>query len=156
MKKQREATKQVCMKYINTMIHDREHLVEKLFKNRDENNVRIPVAFQYVIANIQGQLGLSPNSVVDITPLETFQIIEQYYAKLARSHYAPPTRLFAILYFYYLSPRNLLVAKRFNRKALTLLLETIELKYKQSIIHQEKWWALLLGSRLVNLLHSLL
>ena len=135
MKKQREATKQVCMKYINTMIHDREQLVEKLFKNRDENNVRIPVAFQYVIANIQGQLGLSPNSVVDITPLETFQIIEQYYAKLARSHYAPPTRLFAILYFYYLSPRNLLVAKRFNRKALTLLLETIELKYKQSIVH---------------------
>jgi DNA-directed RNA polymerase II subunit RPB1 len=135
MKKQREATKQVCMKYINTMIRDREHLVEKLFKNRDENNVRIPVAFQYVIANIQGQLGLSPNSVVDITPLETFQIIEQYYAKLSRSHYAAPTRLFAILYFYYLSPRNLLVAKRFNRKALTLLLETVELKYKQSIVH---------------------
>jgi len=135
MKKQREATKQVCMKYINTMIHDREHLVEKLFKNRDENNVRIPVAFQYVIANIQGQLGLSPNSVVDITPLETFQIIEQYYTKLSRSYYAAPTRLFAILYFYYLSPRNLLVAKRFNRKALTLLLETVELKYKQSIVH---------------------
>ena len=135
MKKQREATKQVCMKYINSMIRDREHLVEKLFKNRDENNVRIPVAFQYVIANIQGQLGLSPNSVVDITPLETFQIIEQYYAKLSRSHYAAPTRLFAILYFYYLSPRNLLVAKRFNRKALTLLLESVELKYKQSIVH---------------------
>jgi DNA-directed RNA polymerase II subunit RPB1 len=34
-----------------------------------------------------------------------------------------------------LSPRSLLVAKRFNRKALTMLLETIELKYKQSIVH---------------------
>ena len=135
MRTQREETKKVCMQYIDLMIQNREHLVEKLFKNRDENNVRIPVAFQYVIANIQGQLGLSPNSVVDITPMETFKIVEQYFAKLKRSHYVPPTRLFEILYFFYLSPRNLLVAKRFNRKALTLLLETIELKYKQSIVH---------------------
>ena len=135
MRNQREETKKMCMQYIELMIKNRELLVEKLFKNRDENNVRLPVAFQYVIANIQGQLGLSTNSVVDITPLETFKIIEQYFAKLKRSHYVPPTILFEIMYFYYLSPRNLLVAKRFNRKALTLLLETIELKYKQSIVH---------------------
>jgi len=135
MKNQRADSKAMCMQYIERMIKDREHLVEKLFKNRDENNVRIPVAFQYVIANIQGQLALTPNSVVDITPLETFKIIEQYFAKLKRFHYAPPTRLFEIMYFYYLSPRSLLVAKRFNRKALTMLLETIELKYKQSIVH---------------------
>uniref|UniRef100_A0A6C0HH55 DNA-directed RNA polymerase n=1 Tax=viral metagenome TaxID=1070528 RepID=A0A6C0HH55_9ZZZZ len=135
MRNQREDSKKMCMQYIELMIKNRELLVEKLFKNRDENSVRIPVAFQYVIANIQGQLGLSPNSVVDITPLETFKIIEQYFARLKRSHYVPPTRLFEIMYFFYLSPRNLLIAKRFNRKALTLLLETIELKYKQSIVH---------------------
>jgi DNA-directed RNA polymerase beta' subunit len=135
MRNQRADTKAKCMRYIEKMIVDREHLVEKLFKNRDENNVRLPVAFQYIIANIQGQLGLTSNSAVDITPLETFKIIEQYFARLKRSHYVPPTRLFEIMYFYYLSPRNLLVAKRFNRKSLTMLLETIELKYKQSIVH---------------------
>jgi DNA-directed RNA polymerase beta' subunit len=135
MRNQRADTKAKCMQYIEKMIVDREHLVEKLFKNRDENNVRLPVAFQYIIANIQGQLGLTANSAVDITPLETFKIIEQYFARLKRSHYVPPTRLFEIMYFYYLSPRNLLVAKRFNRKSLTMLLETIELKYKQSIVH---------------------
>ena len=135
MRTQRADTKAKCMQYIEKMIVNREHLVEKLFKNRDEKTVRIPVAFQYIIANIQGQLGLTANSAVDITPLETFKIIEQYFARLKRSHYVPPTRLFEIMYFYYLSPRNLLVAKRFNRKSLTMLLETIELKYKQSIVH---------------------
>jgi DNA-directed RNA polymerase II subunit RPB1 len=135
MRSQRADTKAKCMQYIEKMIIDREHLVEKLFKNRDENNVKLPVAFQYIIANIQGQLGLTANSAVDITPLETFKIIEQYFARLKRSHYVPPTRLFEIMYFFYLSPRNLLVAKRFNRKSLTMLLETIELKYKQSIVH---------------------
>jgi len=135
MKKQREESKAMCQTYINKMIADREALVEKMFKNRDDNNVRIPVAFQYIIANIQGQLGLNAGSIVDITPLETFKLIEQHFAKLKRSHYVPPTALFEIMYFFYLSPRNLLVAKRFNHKALVVLLETIELKYKQSIVH---------------------
>merc|ERR1711968_132696 len=39
------------------------------------------------------------------------------------------------MYFFYLSPRDLLVNKRFHRKALVILLENITLKYKQSIVH---------------------
>jgi DNA-directed RNA polymerase II subunit RPB1 len=85
--------------------------------------------------NIQGQLGLTPSSVVDITPLEAFQLIEEHFAKLNKIHYVQPTRLFEIMYYFYLSPRDLLVAKRFHRKALELLLETIEMKYKQAIVH---------------------
>jgi DNA-directed RNA polymerase II subunit RPB1 len=46
-----------------------------------------------------------------------------------------PTKLFGIMYYFYLSPKDLLVNKRFHRKALVLLLETIVLKYKQAIVH---------------------
>jgi hypothetical protein len=55
----------------------RKDLVEKVFHNKDDNSVRVPVAFQYIIANIQGQLNLNANSTVDITPLEAFELIEQ-------------------------------------------------------------------------------
>jgi DNA-directed RNA polymerase II subunit RPB1 len=34
-----------------------------------------------------------------------------------------------------LSPKDLLINKRFHRKALELLLETVELKYKQALVH---------------------
>jgi DNA-directed RNA polymerase II subunit RPB1 len=88
-----------------------------------------------MIANIQGQLNLNANSIVDITPLETFELVEEYMNKLKALHYAKPTPLFEILYYYYLTPKDLLVNKRFHRKGLTLLLENVLLKYKQAIVH---------------------
>jgi DNA-directed RNA polymerase II subunit RPB1 len=88
-----------------------------------------------MIANTQGQLNLNANSIVDITPLETFELVEEYMNKLKALHYAKPTPLFEILYYYYLTPKDLLVNKRFHRKGLTLLLENVLLKYKQSIVH---------------------
>ena len=37
--------------------------------------------------------------------------------------FVKPTKLFETMFFYHLSPRNLLVIKRFNKDVLTLLLE---------------------------------
>jgi DNA-directed RNA polymerase II subunit RPB1 len=39
------------------------------------------------------------------------------------------------MYFYYLSPRDLLVVKRFHKDGLVLLLETILLKFREAIVH---------------------
>jgi hypothetical protein len=43
--------------------------------------VRVPVAFQYIITNIQGQLNLTNASSTDITPMEAFELIEEYYTR---------------------------------------------------------------------------
>jgi DNA-directed RNA polymerase beta' subunit len=61
-------------------------------------------------------------------------MIEKCYSNLEKIHYAPPTRLFKTLYYFYLSPKELLIVKRFNKNALTLLLETITLQYKKAIV----------------------
>ena len=135
IKKQRAETQARCQSYIDKMITARKNIVEAVFRNKNENTVKIPVAFQNIIANIQGQLNLNSNSIVDITPLEAFDLIHEYYEKLKRLHYVAPTDLFEALYFYYLTPKNLLVMKRFHRAALTMLLETVVLKYKQAIVH---------------------
>lgn len=135
IKKQRTQTQARCQTYIDKMITARKNIVEAVFRNKNENNVKIPVAFQNIIANIQGQLNLNSNSIVDITPLEAFDLIHEYYEKLNRLHFVAPTDLFEVLYFYYLTPKNLLVMKRFHRAALTMLLETVVLKYKQAIVH---------------------
>uniref|UniRef100_A0A6C0JGY0 DNA-directed RNA polymerase n=1 Tax=viral metagenome TaxID=1070528 RepID=A0A6C0JGY0_9ZZZZ len=135
VRKQRAATKEYCQKYIDMMIEARKNVVTSVFNNKNENNVRVPVSFQNIIANIQGQLNLNSNSIVDITPLEAFDLIEEYYGKLKKIVYVQPTALFEILYFYYLSPKDLLVNKRFHRAAIIMVLENIILKYKQSIVH---------------------
>ena len=135
IKKQEVQAKEMCEKYINKMIESRKVLVESVFKNKNEDGVKMPVSFANTISNIQGQLSLNSNSVVDITPLEAFQLIEEYFNKLMKIEMVKPGKLFELLYYYYLSPKNLLVIKRFHRSAIILLLETIVLKYKQSIVH---------------------
>lgn len=135
MKRERIECKTKCAKYIADMIYARDNIVKKIFKYKNDSSVKIPVAFQSIILNIQGQLGLNANSVVDITPLSAFKMIEEYYEKISQLHYVKPTPLFEVMYKFYLSPRDLLVNKRFHRKGLQLLLETILLRYKQSIVH---------------------
>jgi DNA-directed RNA polymerase II subunit RPB1 len=135
MKLQKDETKILCKSYIDSMILNRDNLVSNIFKFKNENGVRIPVGFQYIIGNINGQLNLTKDSAVDITPLEAFKLIEEYYENLNAVHCIKTTELFKIMYFYYLSPRELLVSKRFHRDGLIMLLETILLKFKEAIVH---------------------
>ena len=133
-KKQEEGLAEKCKKYITMMIDNRELVVKNVFNNKSDRTVRIPVAFTYIIQNIIGQQSINKNSLVDITMFEAFEMIEATYNRLEKIHYAPPTKLFQLLYFYYLSPKDLLVNKRFNQKALEILLETIVLDYKRAIV----------------------
>jgi DNA-directed RNA polymerase II subunit RPB1 len=135
MNRQREKTADVCKNYINKMMKARDEIVAKIFKNKNENMVRLPVAFQNLIANVQGQLNLNADSTVDITPLETFEMIEEYFAKMNTIHYAKTNPLFEIMYYYYVTPRDLLVHKRYNRNSLVVLLEMILLKFKEALVH---------------------
>jgi DNA-directed RNA polymerase II subunit RPB1 len=135
MNKQKAETIKKTKSYIDKMLDVRELIVKNIFKYKNENTVKVPVAFQNIIANVQGQIGLNSHSITDITPLEAFELIEETFETIKQLLFAPPTPLFEILYYYYLSPRDLLVNKRFHRKGLQLLLETIVLKYKQALVH---------------------
>ena len=145
LKKQRIETKEKCMEYINKMIKARDDVVDNVFNNKDESTIKMPVAFHSLIINIQSQLKLNSNSIVDITPLETFNLIEEYFAKLECNEYITENKLMNILYFYMLNPRDLLVIKRFHKKALITLLETIILRYKQAIVHPGEMVGIIAG-----------
>jgi DNA-directed RNA polymerase II subunit RPB1 len=120
--------------YINMMIEKRDKIIKYVFKNRGDSNVSCPVAFSYIINNIQGQCNITISSLVDITPFEALEMIEHCYSNLEKNYYAPPTQLFKTLFYYYLSPKDLLIIKRFNKAALTLLLDTITCDYKRAIV----------------------
>jgi len=133
-KKQEEALSEKCQFYINFMIENRNNIVKNVFNSKSEKVVRVPVAFAYIIQNIIGQQGINKNSLVDVTMLEAYDMIEKAFAQLELIVFAPPTELFKVLYFYYLSPKDLLLNKRFNKKALEILLQTIILTYKRAIV----------------------
>ena len=133
-KKQEEGLTTKCKQYIDMFIDARSEIIKYVFNNKSDRTVRVPVAFSYIIQNVIGQQGINKNSLVDITMFEAFELIEATFSKLEKIIYAPPTKLFKILYYYYLSPKELLMNKRFNKKSLDVLLEKIILDYKRSIV----------------------
>lgn len=133
-KKQMEETNQKCKFYTDFMIEQRDAIVNKIFKNKGDSVVSTPVAFAHLINNVQGQQLINANSIVDITPLEAFEMIEETYSNLEKIRCAPPTLLFKTLFYFNLSPKELLIVKRFNRAALTILLENIVVNYKRAVV----------------------
>ena len=120
--------------YIKMMIKMKDRIIQHVFNNKDDNMVSLPVPFKYIIDNIKEQMHITSTSLVDITLLEAYELIEEYYNKLASYNYFAPNDLFKTLYFFHLSPKQLLIVKRFNKAALVLLLDTIIISYKRSIV----------------------
>jgi DNA-directed RNA polymerase beta' subunit len=133
-RKQKDEILKKCKFYTDMMIENREMIIKNVFKNKEESAVNCPVGFAHIINSIQGQQGLNSSSVVDITPLEAFDMIEEAFESLEKIRAAPPTLLLKTLYYYYLSPKDLLFVRRFNHAALKILLETIILNYKRAIV----------------------
>ena len=133
-KKQNKEFMDKTQEYIDMMIKNRESIIKHVFKNKSDSSVSCPVALAYVINNIQGQCNITISSLVDITPFEALEMIERCYNNLKKIYYTPPTELFKTLFYYYLSPKDLLIIKRFNKAALTLLLDTITIDYKRAIV----------------------
>jgi len=120
--------------YTDYMIEMRDLIMKNIFKYKDDSVVRCPVAFTYIINNVAGQQNLNPNSLVDFPLAEAFDMIENNYKMMEVNAYSKPTELFKVLYFYYLTPRDLLLNRRFNKAALQILLDTITLNYKRAIV----------------------
>ena len=134
LNKQKQDLANKCKGLVDMMIQVREELITKVFANKENKVVQLPVAFAYIISNIQGQQYINVNSMVDLTPMEAYEIIDEGYKTISMIHYVPPTALFKALYYYYLNPKDLLMVKRFNRKALIILIDTVVLTYKKAIV----------------------
>lgn len=134
MRKQEAEYAAACKQYVDWMVESRDLVIRNVFGFKSERTVRVPVAFAYLIQNVIGQQGINRNSLVDLTPLEALRMVEQTFARLEQIVLAPPTALFKVLYFYYLSPKDLLYNKRLNKRALDILLETVVWTYKRAVV----------------------
>ena len=119
---------------IHEMVQHREDLIHHVFKEEMDDKVNIPVNFQRIIQNIKHQLHITENSLVDITPLHCYHLIQDFKTQLNRIHMAKPTRLFYILFDYYINPIQMIYKHRFHKDAMLLLLTTILHNYKKALV----------------------
>jgi DNA-directed RNA polymerase II subunit RPB1 len=127
--------KSKAKQYIEMMIDSRKTLIEDVFRFKDDSGIKAPIHIERTIQTIQGNLNINANSLVDITPLEVFKMVEEMFHRIETIFtFMPMNTPWRILYYYYLSPKYLLQKRRFNRHGVQLLLEKILLKWKQSMI----------------------
>tara|TARA_B100000902_G_scaffold101412_2_gene103727 strand:+ start:60 stop:4589 length:4530 start_codon:yes stop_codon:yes gene_type:complete len=131
-KKQKSELDKKCKEYIDYIIEHRKIIVENVLNNIHKTNVNLPVSFVNIINNVSGIQ--ENNIIVDITPLEVFEMIEANFEKLNTIYYNKPGKLFEVLYYYYLSPKELIMHKKLCKKSLEYLLLNINNCYKKSII----------------------
>jgi len=134
MKKQEQELNTRCKSIIDEFTNIQAVIIKNVFKDKENDDIQSPVAFSYIINNVKNQHHIQSNSMVDLTPLEAFQLIDNTMQGFESNYYIKPNLLFKYLYYYYLSPTELLMIKRFNRKSLIHLLGQIEYYYKKAII----------------------
>ena len=120
---------------ISDMVNYREELLKKVFNYEESIDIHIPVHFHRIMNNIQHQLHIQPNFMVDITPSETYELIDDAFQTIMSHELTKPTKLFEIAWYFFLTPKELLMLRRFNRKAIIMLLETLVLNYHKAIVH---------------------
>ena len=135
LKKQKTELLKKTSVLINNMISYRDELIKHVFKFEENITVHIPVHFHRIMNNIQHQLNIQSDSMVDITPYETYQIIDETFETLKSNKLIQPTELFKIAWYFFLTPKELLIIRRFNKKAIIILMQTLILNYHKAIVH---------------------
>jgi len=130
-KQQADYTKR-CKQLIDEVIATRDEMVERVFKNLEVRNVVLPVAFTHIIQNVKGHQAY--NIMIDITPQEIMAILDQTYNRLSGYTYVGDNRLFKTLFYFYLSPKELILTHRLCKQSIDLLMVEIELYFKRAIV----------------------
>ena len=131
-KKQKPELDKKCQYYIKLILKARDDVIGRVFNALYKPSINMPVSFTHIINNIAGNQ--EENVIIDITPLDVFEIIEANFEKLSMLNYCRPNELFKVMYYYYLTPKELLMHKRLTRKSIELLMSIINNCYKKALI----------------------
>ena len=131
-KRQKVETEKRCSELVEYILRVRDDIVKKVFRNIETKSVNLPISLTHLINNVKGKQYY--NVIIDITPLEVFTILDNTYRKLSSYNYIGDNELLKSLFYYYLSPKELLMTHKLCKNSIELLMGYIETAYKKAII----------------------
>ena len=116
------------------MINAQHDIIKHIFEYNGADKLYCPISFVHIIDNVKNSMH-NEALLVDITLLEAKNRIEFVYTEILEKISIKPNKLFKVMYFYYLNPKTLILVKRFNSDALSILLEKIVFYYKKALVN---------------------
>ncbi|MBT6939981.1 MAG: hypothetical protein HN994_06270, partial [Candidatus Marinimicrobia bacterium] len=135
MRKQQKTLNKKLVQQLEMFINRKDDVVKHVFNFEKEVIVHIPVHFNRIMNNIEKQLYIQGDFVVDITPLEVMELVDETFQSLSQTELIKPNELFKLAWYYYLTPKELLMLRKFNRKSLVYLMEVLVLNYNKAIVN---------------------
>ena len=114
-------------------ISERDNYITNVMEYMNDTIIYLPISFQQMIHNVREQFELNEKSLSNITPIQIYEYIDDYYKQLDDVY--KPSKLFKLAYYYYLNPLILLFKHKMNEDSIKFLLEQITYKYKKSLVH---------------------
>ncbi len=135
LRKQQKQLNKKLVQQLEMFIEKRDEIVKHVFKGEKNIVLHIPVHFHRIMNNIEKQLYIQGDFVVDVTPLEVMELVEEALETLSQTELTKPNELFKLAWLFYLTPKELLMMRKFNRKAIVYLMETLIMNYNKAIVH---------------------
>lgn len=120
-------------KDVRFLVDERDEYIKSVLEYNSDDTIYLPVSFLQNIQNVKHQFKINDKSLCNISPIEMYEMIDEYYNVLNDIY--NPCRLFKLAYYYYLNPCILIYKHKFNKDALLFLLEQITYKYKKSLVN---------------------
>ena len=128
-----EKLKDRIKKDIHYLVNERDYYIKYVLEYNSDDTIYLSVPFLQIIQNVKYQFKLEDKSISNISPIEMYDIIDEYYNDLNKIY--SPCRLFKLAYYYYLNPYILIFKHKYNKDTLLFLLEQIIFKYKKSLVN---------------------
>jgi len=132
-KKETKTLNKRCEEDIKYMIESRNTFIENVYNNSDETKIYLPIHFKNLIQNTKDQFNITSKSLSNITPLDTYEIIDNKY-NILETMFSPCAK-FRIVYYFYMNPFNLIHINKFNKEAIQILCDKIIHVYKKSYVN---------------------
>ena len=124
---------EIIKEIVTRIINNRELICSNVFENKNNDSILMPINFKRLITNVNNQFE-NKNYQINITPLDVYKLINKTYKIIENMGYVKCNKLFKILYYWYLNPKDLLIKYNYNKKSIQYLLNLILLNYKKALI----------------------
>ena len=118
---------------ITYLLNRRQEMIDKVYDNRDDTKIYLPIHFLNLIENTKNRFGISSSNLSDITPMEAYEIIDEKYNRIEKLF--NPCIKFRIVYTYFMNPYSLIHHYKYHKEAIHFLCETIIHMYKKAIVN---------------------
>lgn len=123
-------------KHVQQLLEDKEYLIVKVLKCRNESSVMYPVSFMRIINNTAGMHErYGGNLVSDLDPTYALEEIQKLIDSVQVNSHHKGTHLFQILLRSYMSPKRLIMRYRMTKAAFDAIMAQVKHRFHVSLAH---------------------